>query len=482
MSRRPIARPTSLLAALFGRVGVLFLIITVVVGGLAFFTAQRRINEIYDGQLIIGASVLRALMSDEMKEQAALPAVAQPPGAPSPGALAELTVDDSDLLSPEDRRAFDSYADWRMFRIWRGGRVVLRSDTGPPIVAPPAKNGFSEIDGPQDRWRIYTLHVPSGDATVQIGERMDIRLVLVQGIALGLALPLLLLIPIGGVLIWLTLSDGLQALRTLIAEIGRRTMRDLSALPLDPWPRDLHPLVRSINRLFERIDRSLQHERRFLDDAAHQLRTPLAAVKLQAQLIAGEADPAERQAMTTQLVGSVDRAAALTDSLLTLARLEARRGAGETDGDLRAETVAALADLAPVAARRQVELSFEGSGTYRSGDPVLLRLIAANLVDNAINHAPEGSEVAVRLSTAQGQHRLMVADAGPGIPPAERAKVLERFYRGPAASPRGSGLGLSIVGEAVRLLGGRLELRDREDGQRGLCAVVELPTAEAAPE
>jgi signal transduction histidine kinase len=476
MARRPIARPTSLLAALFGRVGVLFLIITLVVGALAFFTAQRRINEIYDGQLIIGANVLRALMTDEIKGQAA-----QPGGAPSAAGQSELTVDDSDLLSPEDRQAFDNYADWRMFRIWRGPRVVLRSDTGPTVTAPPAQNGFSEIKGAQDRWRVYTLHVASSNVTVQIGERMDIRLVLVQGIALGLVLPLLLLIPMGALLIWLTLSDGLQALRTLIAEIGRRTMRDLSPLPLDPWPRDLHPLVRSINRLFERIDRSLQNERRFLDDAAHQLRTPLAAVKLQAQLIAGEADPAERQAMTAQLVQGVDRASALTDSLLTLARLEARRAATEAgEGDLRAETVAALADLAPVAARRQVELSFDGAGRYPGGDPVLLRLIAANLVENAINHAPEGSEVAVRLSTAEGWRRLSVDDAGPGIAAAERAKVLERFYRGASAAPKGSGLGLSIVGEAVRLLGGRMELRDREDGARGLCAVVELPALRAA--
>lgn len=469
MSRRASARPRSLLAALFGRVGVLFLIIVLVVGGLAFFTAQRRINEIYDGQLIVGANVLRALVADELGEKAEAAGAAQ----------AELSVDDTALLSPEDRQAFDSYADWRMFRIWQGRRLVLRSDTGPQLTAPPAQDGFTEVDGPQDNWRIYTLHVPSKRITVAVGERMDIRLVLVQGIALGLALPLLLLIPTAGVLIWLSLSDGLQALRSLVAEIGRRTLRDLSPLPLEPWPRDLHPLVRSINRLFERIDRSVQHERRFLDDAAHQLRTPLAAVKLQAQLIAGEADPAGRQAMTAQLVESVDRAADMTDRLLTLARLEARRGAGEAAGDLKTETVAALADLAPVAARRRVELSFEGPAALPGGDPVLLRLIAANLVENAINHAPEGSEVAVRLSTAGGARRLMVVDSGPGIPAGERDKVLERFYRGEAGPSRGSGLGLSIVGEAVRLLGGRLELRDRGDGARGLCAVVELPRAAA---
>lgn len=469
MSRRPVARSSSLLAALFGRMGALFLIIVLVVGLIAFFTAQRRINEIYDGQLIIGANVFRALMQEELRQE---PADAEN--------NAELQVDDAALLSSEDRQAFNDYADWRMFRIWRGSRLALRSDTGPPIAAPPVQNGFADIEGPYYRWRVYTLHVPGHKAVIQVGERTDIRLVLVQQIALGLALPLLLLIPTAGILIWLSLSDGLQALRALIAEIGRRTMRDLSPLPLEPWPRDLHPLVRSINRLFERIERSLSHERRFLDDAAHQLRTPLAAVKLQSQLIASEPDPAERQVMTGQLVESVERAAAMTDSLLTLARLEASRGPDGAVGDLRAETVGALADLAPLAARRKVELAFEGSGAFPSGDPILLRLIASNLVENAINHAPEGSEVAVRLSTADGRHRLSVTDAGPGIPQAERSRVTERFYRGSQASPRGSGLGLSIVGEAVRLLDGALRLRDRDDGQPGLCAEVELPHAASA--
>jgi len=464
MSRRPLARSTSLLAALFGRIGVLFLAIVLAVGLIAFFTAQRRINEIYDGQLIIGANVLRALMSEELR------------GAEAVG-REQLEVDDSALLSPEDRRAFNNFADWRMFRIWRDGRLVLRSDTGPEIATPATQNGFSEVQGSSYRWRVYTLHVPDRRVVVQIGERTDIRFVLVRGIALGLALPLLLLIPTAAILIWLSLSDGLEALRTLIAEIGRRTMRDLSPLPLEPWPRDLHPLVRSINRLFERIDRSLQHERRFLDDAAHQLRTPLAAVKLQTQLIAGEADPAERQAMTAQLVQSVDRASALTDRLLTLARLETIRAPSGKGGDLREETVAALADLAPVAARRNVELSFEGRGRFASGDAALLRLIATNLVENAINHAPEGSEVAVRLSSAGGRHRLVVVDGGPGIPPGDRDKVLERFHRGPGAAASGSGLGLSIVGEAVRLLKGRLALRDRDDGASGLCVEVELPDA-----
>jgi two-component system OmpR family sensor kinase len=199
-------------------------------------------------------------------------------------------------------------------------------------------------------------------------------------------------------------------------------------------------------------------------------------VKLQAQMIARETDPAEREALTRRLSESVDRAATMTDNLLTLARLEAR---GEPDpgapGDLRAETVAAIADLAPLAARREVEFSFDGPDRAPGGDPVLLRLIAANLIENALKHAPTGTEIAVRVEDGEAGLRLSVADQGPGIPPAERKKVLQRFYRSQAGRPSGVGLGLSIVSEAVRLLGGELTLADRPDGTSGLCVNVDLP-------
>lgn len=471
MSDRAAPRPTSLLTNLFGRMGALFVVIVLIVGLAAFFTAQRRINQIYDGQLIIGANVLRALMSDELTA-----AAGRGGAATAPEDSGAIEVDDSSLLSEEDRRAFNSYADWRMFRVWLGPRLVLRSDTGPTELAPPSRDGFANVHSHHQSWRIYTLRVPQRGLSVEVGERTDIRLVLVRGIAVGLAAPLLILIPTAGLLIWAALNGGLRALRILFAEIGRRSMRDLTLLPLSPWPRDLHPLVRSINRMFERIDRSLQQERRFLEDAAHQLRTPLAAVKLQAQMIAGETDPDERAALTKQLVASVDRASALTDRLLTLARLEARTGVGpEQAGDLRQETVAALADLAPLAQRRGVDLAFQGQANMPCGEPTLLRLIAANLIENAINHAPPESEVKVRLWTTESRCHLSVIDSGRGIPAAERERVLERFHRGNDAVPSGSGLGLSIVAEALRLLDGRLTLGDRADGAAGLEAQVEIP-------
>jgi signal transduction histidine kinase len=461
---RPQGRRAPLSVALFGRMSILMLVVLASVAAIAFLAADRRVNEVYDDQLVIGAHVLRALMSEELHE------------TPPERGEAQFAVEDSVLLSQEDRRAFDAYAEWRMFRIWRHGRPLLRSDTGPPVVAPPLEDGFSEIEAPDGhRWRVYTLRVPKRTIVVQVGERTDVRVALVRRIAFGAALPLLLFIPAAAGLIWLSLSGGLSALRQLMTEIGRRTTRDLSPLPLEPWPRDLHSLVRTINHLLARIERAVHHERAFVDNAAHQLRTPLAAVKLQAQMIASETDPAERQSLTERLIKSVDRASATTENLLTLARLEGEPGRGGGEGDLRAETVAAMADLAPLAARHDVDFSFSGPDRALSGDPVLLRLIAANLIENALNHAPAGTEVTISVVEDETHFRLSVTDHGPGIAPAERKKVVQRFYRAPAGRQSGAGLGLSIVAEAVRLLDGKLTLADRPDGAAGLCATVQLP-------
>lgn len=364
MTRRPA---TSLTAALFGRVGLLFLMIVLAVGMLAFSTARERIGEDYDGQLIISANVLRALAGDEVRELAG-------------GAVrSELQIDDASLSNAEDRKAFDKYSTWRMFRIWQAGRLVLKSDTGPALPSPALHDGFIDVVRNGDKWRIYSLSVPTDRVVVQVGERMDIRAQLVTGISLELALPLLLLLPASALLIWLSLNDGLAELRRLVTELSRRTSRDLSPLPAEAWPSDLLPLVNSINSLLRRMALSFQRERSFVDQAAHQLRTPLAVVKLQAQMIEREESPQERQQLIGQLAGGVDRAALLIDRLLTLARLESE---AESFGhcDLAAEVRAALADLAFLADAHDVGLAFSGSATPVRGDPALIRLVCANLI------------------------------------------------------------------------------------------------------
>ncbi|MEW5687113.1 MAG: ATP-binding protein [Pseudomonadota bacterium] len=467
----PPRRAPSLLARLFLRIGALFMAVVALIAGATFLVARHSVNEMYDDQLVVGARVLRFLMSDELKaaEHAPPAADAHEHRAMPPGERA--------LLSSEDRRAFGSYAEWRMFRVWVGGRLAMQSGIGPPESAPPTAAGFRDLNHAGVDWRIYVLTAPEHALTVEVGERSGIRRDLLAAVMLSLAGPLLLLAALAAWLIWAALRDGLHVLRALLDEIGRRSPRDLSPVGFRAWPRDLYPLIRAINGLLDRVAGSLQHERRFLDDAAHQLRTPLAGVKLQAQMIAQEPDAAERRVLIAGLLASVDRASTLTDDLLTLARLDAGDVAASTEvGDLQAETAAAIADLAPLAASRDVALSFEGPGALAGGDPVLLRLVAANLIENAIHHAPARSEVEVRLSRTPDGRRLVVTDNGPGIPDAgERARVMQRFQRGRDGGGAGSGLGLSIVVAALDFLGGRLRLEPRADGLGGLQVTADLP-------
>lgn len=439
--------------------------IMLVICAMMFWTAQDEVNKVYDGQLITGANVLRALMSDEIKERA---------GEPAAG---PLEIGD-EWLSAEDRKAFDAYADWRMFRIWRGQELVMASDTGPTLAAPSrTQKGFETVRLGRNDWRIFSLPLHDAGVTVQVGERTSIRSVFVNRILVELAVPLLLVVPASLALIWLSLTDGLQALRTLIAAIGDRGARDLGALDVDACPPDLQPLARSVNDLLDRLKRSYEHERRFIDSAAHQLRTPLAALNLQTQLIAQENDPVERAAQVRDLRDGVARATELTEQLLTLARLGPQVGRNLIS-DPRAEAAAALAQIARVASAKNVALALEGEAPPVKGDPTLVRLILSNLIENAVDHAPPGSEILVVLSQDDDFGWVTVTDQGPGIPPAEREQVFERFFRGGQARGPGSGLGLAIVAEATRVLGGRIALEDRPDGDPGLAARLGLSRAE----
>lgn len=463
---RPLSSPpprSSLAGQLFRRVILLLASIVVVICAMMFWTAQDEINKVYDGQLITGANVLRALMSDEIQERKDVTAATPP-----------MEIGD-EWLSQEDRKAFDAYANWRMFRIWKNGRLVLGSDTGPVLTPPaPGQKGFQTLRSGRHAWRIFSLPIRDAGVTVQVGERTSIRSVFVNRILVELAIPLLLLIPASLALIWLALTDGLQALRSLVAAIGRRGSRDLSPLEVERWPHDLQPLARSVNDLLQRLERSYEHERQFIDSAAHQLRTPLAALSLQAQLIAQEDDPLERAVQVGQLREGVARATELTEQLLTLARLGPQVGP-DLVADPRAEVAAALAEIAVVAADRGVALAVEGQAPMVVGDPALVRLAVANLVQNAVNYAPGGSEVQVALSTDDKFVWATISDHGPGIPVDERQRVFQRFFRGVHARGQGSGLGLAIVEEAVRVLGGRLALEERSDGEQGLEASLGLP-------
>ena len=425
---------------------------------LTFAIAKQEMDNASDGELLTAANVLYALMQDELTEQ-----VANTKGE-------SIEVGD-DLLSAEDARAFHASADWRMFAVFVNGRLLVRSDTGPTAGLIPMTAGFHDFAGPRGKWRSYGLVVPQHHMLLVVGERLHARHVVLRHVAASLALPMVALLPASAFLLWLSLGSGLAALRRLSGQLAERSLQDLERFSPAEWPTDLEMLILALNRLFERVDNAFEREQAFTDTAAHQLRTPLAAIKLQAQMIAAKAAEPLRAQIADLLVG-IDRAATLVDQMLTLARLAATARL-RVPVDLRTEVTQAIAAHALVAAQREVEFSLEGSTVSIASDPVVIGLVLSNLLENAVKNAPAGSLVDVGIAAQASSVTLTIADRGAGIPEEERAEVLRRFARGQGTG-EGSGLGLAIVSRALDVLGGSLTLADRDDGT-GLLAQVTLP-------
>jgi signal transduction histidine kinase len=355
------------------------------------------------------------------------------------------------------------------FQVWtRGGREGFRSPGSPPqALRADFADGFADTDVAGQRWRVYSVSDASGRVHVQAAwSHRQLDAERARWLRLSLLATAALFVLLAGPL-WLVVRWSLRPVTSVEAAIRRRQGLDLAPLPAAGLPREIAPLVDSFNQLLKRLDDALQGERRFIADAAHELRTPMAALLAQTQLALDAPDGAERDAALARLREGVQRSARLAEQLLDLARLDA--------GAVR-ERRAALYELVEVVVR-----DFEAAARQRGqrivlelepceivGDVDMLGIALRNLVDNAVRYAGDGGRIAVRCG-ADGAHvRLSVADDGPGVPPSEHARVFDRFYRVPGAPGRGSGVGLSLVARIAELHGARIEtgggLNDRGFG------------------
>ena len=340
---------------------------------------------------------------------------------------------------------------------------------GPPLFATPgaarastATHWVAHAGG--GRWQLTVAEPRVGDATVigWMGRELLSSLLL--------AFPLVLL-PL-----WIAVRRGMCPLNRLADAVAQRDAQDLSPLGFTPQHDELKPLATAFDGLLTRLRQQLQRERAFVQDAAHELRTPMAVVAAQAHLLAHAASAAERGQAADALDAALRRASHLSRQLLTLATLdEARPGAVERL-DLTSLVEQALAQLAPQALARGVELSLDAPPTLPTQlDRAAFESVLLNLVDNALRYVPDGGHVAVVLEAGAQALTLRVADDGPGIPPAEREAAFERFWRGAAgAEVSGTGLGLAIVRRAAVRLGGTVRITDGLGG-RGCGFVVEWP-------
>ena len=325
-------------------------------------------------------------------------------------------------------------------------------------------------------------HPPNTSAAHLAHERDEVA----AEIAEQLLMPMLLALPALAVLLLIAIGVALAPLRQLARDVAARAPERLDPLPVERLPAEVAPLVARLNSLFADINRALENERRFTADAAHELRTPLAALKAQAQVALASVDTAQRQHALEQILVGCDRATHLVAQLLTLARLDAGTPHAMQDIALRALAEEVLAGSAGDAIERHCELVLHDGDARVRGDPLLLQALLRNLVDNALRHGG-GTQVEISITLQDRQAVLCVSDNGRGIAADERERVLQRFYRSAATAPAdapahqaaGVGLGLSIVSRITELHGGTLEIR-LPAGGKGVSLFVHLPLAAGA--
>jgi two-component system sensor histidine kinase QseC len=351
-------------------------------------------------------------------------------------------------------------------QIWSlDGRLVARSSGAPEEKLSDMPPGFSErlIDG--ETWRVYTLEDSTKGVRVLVGDRLGLREHLVTEIIKGLVAPTLLVLPLLGFLIWASLHRGLTPLRNITRELKDRDADDMNAIAMGRVPTEIQPLMAALNGLFTKVQAARLHEREITAFAAHELRTPLAGLRMQAQISMATDDKATRDAALRQILVSVDRTTRLVRQLLAISKLDATHGlVGETDvnlGDIVEEIIESV-PLGKKTIQVLVDPALRRTSLVTNREFVTLAL--RNLHENAIGHMREDGVVRWLVESRNNIITVAVEDEGPGIPDEEMRQVTNRFFRGRHKSVFGSGLGLSIVQLALRTIGAELNLINRTGG------------------
>ncbi|MBK9703495.1 MAG: sensor histidine kinase N-terminal domain-containing protein [Betaproteobacteria bacterium] len=384
---------------------------------------------------------------------------------------------DLDDLEVEHAPQLHRYARRVAFQIWDDGKTLrTHSVNAPDRRLSPRTEGFDEVEVNGQTWRVFSSYDPQRKILVQVGEVRSARDAIAGAVAQGLAAPLIVALPVLGVLLWIAVTLGLAPLQAMGRAVARRDPANLAPLDVGSPPREVAPLVASLNSLFERVRASMEHERRFTADAAHELRTPVAALRAQAEVALAAADETQRRHALEGVIAGCDRVAHLIGQLLTLARLDPAgtiSPLGTADLAVVAREVAAT--HAQAALDRGLELSVEAPvAAIVAVEPALLQILLRNLVDNAVRYAAgQGHEIRIEV-TAGDCPVCRVVDDGPGIPPEERARLGERFHRREGTGEQGSGLGLSIVRRIADLCAATVAFETAPAGH-GLCVTVHFP-------
>lgn len=393
----------------------------VIIGIASYYSAYHEAEEIYDAQLTHFAKVLRVLTQHEIDEND----------------VSEKRV----LIS--DKLELHEYEKNFAYRVWLGEQVIFHSSNAETFGPKAASTGFLERIIQGDHWRFFILS--DNEVTVEVAERHEVRIDLIHHILEGIFLPQLLIFPSLALIIWLGVISGLRPLESLSALIRHRNPDNLEQIDAPIVPREIAPVVDSINDLMHRVTDVLEREKQFSNYAAHELRTPLAALKTQLQVALRTDDAAESQAMFRELLPAIDRMQHLVEQLLSFVRIKAADNYKE-QVDLAKLCREVLKDMVPLAAQNQRELESDLiEHANVAGNTEMLSALLRNLVSNAIKYTLEGGHVYVSLQCRADEIELCVADDGIGIADKHRCNIFDSFYRVAGTDTEGCGLGLAIV-------------------------------------
>jgi two-component system sensor histidine kinase QseC len=467
--------------------------------GIAWFTVRDSVDEVYelfDVHLAQTALALLRVTDPDDSDPVMIPKRAEPPALGEifnqwpdlAHRLGRSPASDTPHLTPPagQPRApvvagsihsmHEDYEKNLRYQVWGGdGSLLLRSANAPDLPMTP-RDGYSEsTDADGQVWRHYGVWDRHHDFHILVSEAHELRNRLVRNIALHVASPLALGLPVLIALLWFSIHRGLNPLGVLTRAIETREPQNL--MPLDvlhaPW--EVRPMVQALNELLARMTQTLEGERRFTANAAHELRTPLAAIQAQLYVVRSAQGEAERARSLDQLQRGVERGIRLVGQMLTLARLDPEQALPDVQAVALAEVAQAVcAELAPLALQREqtLELHAEADLAPLAGNADMLSMLLSNLVDNAIRYTPRGGHIDIAVRREADSFVLEVGDDGPGIPEPQRERVFDRFYRIASQTEPGTGLGLAICQRIAQLHGARVTLGVGANGKGVLARVL----------
>jgi two-component system OmpR family sensor kinase len=344
-------------------------------------------------------------------------------------------------------------------QVWTSSGLRVFESAARAALPQRAVLGFSNVQAHGTTYRVFSLQ--SRSHVIQVAQDMAARREMAGTLALRTVWPIALMAPLLMLVVWWGVSSSLAPVSRVRSQLASRQADDLDAVSEAGLPDEIRPLVQELNLLFDRVRQAFEAQKNFVADAAHELRSPLAALKLQVQGLRRASDESSRDVAVNRLSAGIDRAARLVEQLLVLAREQASVAAGARPEPLHLAAIArlAVADEAPHAQQQHIDLGLGASDeTTIMGHAEALRILLRNLLDNAVKYTPAGGTVDVEVMRRDGTLVLAVDDSGPGIPEEDRARVLDRFYRVAGTETTGSGLGLAIVKSIADLHGARIAL------------------------